>query len=99
VAALTVAASLVPAHDVVAALDAFFRHCHQTQLAGARDAASPYPAYGQDRQQVLLLLGALQPRERSYIATAFPRFLGDWRNTFVGTGIEADADGLIRAIG
>ncbi|MEO3811752.1 protein-glutamine glutaminase family protein [Sphaerisporangium sp. B11E5] len=85
-------AALVPAHDVVAALDQFFRVCFDTWTTNetTRNKAVPYPAYPTEFAAVRGMILALTPQLRLYIRTRFPKFFQDWRGTFVGSGVEHD---------
>ena len=89
VGVLAKTAALVPAHDVVAMLDGFFRACHTAMVDhNRRDEPVPYPAYGTDLAGVGTAITALDPQLRAYIAGTFPNFLADWSLTFLGSGIE-----------
>jgi hypothetical protein len=88
-------AALVPAHDTVAALDGFFRHCLRAMDNTTRDSPAPYPAYAADRGVVQGSIQHLNKQLRTYILTSFPKFLQDWQYTFGGTGIETDTKQLI----
>jgi hypothetical protein len=82
-------AALVPAHDVVAMLDGFFRACHHAMVDhNGRDQPVPYPAYGTDLARVGTAITALGPQLRAYILSTFPNFLTDWSLTFLSSGIE-----------
>ncbi|MFI9504630.1 protein-glutamine glutaminase family protein [Nocardia sp. NPDC052566] len=84
-------ASLVPAHDVVALLDSFFRKAFAAIGADGgkmRDANVPYGDYGKDLSLVKGKVGLLDKALRQYIVGSFPKFLKDWKATFRDTGIE-----------
>jgi hypothetical protein len=88
-------AANVPAHDVVAGLDAFFRTCLDAMHAGGRDSRQPYSAYLTDLNRVRGSVQALPKQPRTYIVSSFPNFLQDWRNTFDSTGIKTDIGQLL----
>ena len=89
VSVLARTAALVPAHDVVAMLDGFFRACHNAMVDhNRRDQPVPYPAYGNDLALVGTAIASLSPQLRAYITATFPKFLTDWSLTFLGSGIE-----------
>lgn len=96
-------ALLVPAHDVVAVLDQFFRTClavFQGDATGAaRDAPVPYPAYPGDLAGVRGGVQTLDKRLRTYIENSFPTFLTDWRLTFLNSGIDPDVAQLYALLG
>lgn len=88
---LTQVATLVPAHDLVATLDAFFRKSFAALSANGgkqRDSNSPYPEYGSDLSLVKGKVRMLDKSLRNYVVASFPMFIKDWRNTFGDTGIE-----------
>lgn len=88
-------AFLVPAHDVVAELDAFFRACFAAINTQNRSSSQPYPAYPTDLGRVRNSVQTLSKQLRIYIVGSFPMFLKDWRHTFDSTGIKKDIDQLI----
>jgi hypothetical protein len=93
---LAMTAALVPAHDVVAGLDALFRRCLAALTDQNRDQPPPpYPGYPNDITVAAASIKSLTPQLRSYIVQSFPVFRADWYYTFSGTGLGADITHLL----